>query len=323
MEMKMDMYWPQHKIFFIATLSLFPEHLRDMIITEVFFKPYFAKDDVRFIELTLEEYKKDGYINYKESDKHAWRITEVDSYKATDALVEYLDKWQSNKLRLYSINKPANSSQHRKLLRAALTKAYGQSPGNQLRVSLEDIYGTPSSDIFGTPFWEVVLSMQLSEHPEANIVYLGYDRSESGLYETNAQPYVDFKITSQELLRTLELAAKSSEPLSDEDPQEYYYNGLLACRDGSITYKGVKIPFTRQQADVMRVFMRRPEELRTYDDFTDPHANIFGGKTLTDAHITLSKLVSATRKKLDAAVDQGCITNSPTQGWTLKIQHTE
>lgn len=291
----MEQYWPQHKIFFIATLSLFPEQLRDMVVTEIFYTPFFAKDDSRFIELTLMEYEKDGYLKHEEAGEHGWKITGIDAQKASDDLIEYLDKWQSNELRLLSIKRPADSSRQQEFLYEALVRAYKLTPGDQLRLTLDDIYGSPSSEIFGVPFWELILSMQFSEHPKANITHIGYDRSEGGLYKDSAQPYVDFKITSQELLRSLELASKSSEPLADEDPREYAYNGLLACRDGSITYRGVKVPFTRQQTDVMRVFMRRPEELRTYEDFTDPHANIFGDKPLRDEHVTLSKLVSATR----------------------------
>jgi len=320
--MNMEEYWPQHKIFFIATLSLFPEQLRDMVVTEVFYKPFFAKDDSRFIELTLMEYEKDGYLKYEESGEYGWKITEINAQKASDDLIEYLDRWQSNELRLLSIKKPADSSQQQKFLYEALVGAYKLTPGDELRLTLDDIYESPRTDIFGTPFWELVLSMQFSEHPKANITHIGYDRSEDGLYKDDAQPYVDFKITNQELLRSLGLASKSSEPLDNEDPREYSYNGLLACRDGSITYRGVKIPFTQQQTDVMRVLMRRPEELRTYEDFTDPHANIFGNKPLTDERVTLSKLVSATRKKLDNAVGQNCVTNTASQGWTLKIHPT-
>lgn len=323
MKMTMEQYWPQHKVFFVATLALFPDTLKGAVMTLVFYRPYFAKDDVAVIELTLQEYQKLGYLKYKKLSASEFKIIEIDSVKATDDLVEYLEKWQSDKLSLLSAKKPVDTHRQQKLLHDALARTYQLDPNDTQRIVLEDIYGSQKSEDFGTPFWEPVLSLQLLDLT-AKITLAGYDRSQSGLYKNNAQPYADIKITAQNLRRSLELIAKSSEPISDEDPEEFEYAGLLAARDGTITYKGVAIPFTRQEVDVMRVLLRRPEEMRVEEDFTNPYASIFNNAaSLPDIHTTLSKLISRTRKKLESITGQRCITNTSGRGWTLKITPTE
>lgn len=320
-------YWPQHKMFFLATLALFPENLKGITVTLLFYRPYFAHDDVTVIELTLQEYAKDGYIKYEKSGAGAgeFKITEIDTQKAADDLIDYIEKWLSDKLVLLAAKKPEDAERQQELLLAALARAYRRNPKGQLRVTLEDVYGHPSNDIFGTPFWELVLSLQLSEQPGAMITRIGYDRSMDGLYADDAQPFVDIKITNQGLLRSIELMAKSSEPISDEEPQELNYNGLSAHRDDSFSYKAVDIPFTPQEAAVMRVFMARPEEWRYESDFTDPLANVFSDPVPSDIHKALSQLISRTRIKLNAAVghDQSCIPNKRDVGWKLIIQLTE
>lgn len=326
--MKMEMepqYWPHHKVFFLATLALFPENLKDAVITSLFFRPYFAQDDITVIELTLQEYAKEGYIKYQKLGASQFKITAIDTAKASDDLIDYIDKWLNDKLVLLAAKKPEDAERQQKLLFAALAGAYRLNPKDQLRITSEDVYGQSSNDIFGTPFWELVLSLQLSELPGAVITRIGYDRSMGGIYADDAQPFADIKITSPELLRSIELAAKSSEPINDEEPQEFPYNGLRANRDESISYKGVAIPFTPQEAAVMRVFLKRPEEWRPDDAFTDPLANVFGASEPPDIHKTLSQLISRTRIKLNAAVsdDQSCIKNKRNRGWMLKIRPAE
>lgn len=323
MNMKIEEYWPQHKVFFIATLSLFPERLNGAVVTEIFFKPYFASDDVNVIELTLQQYQKDGLIKYKNKGEYAWQITHVDVLRATDELELYIEKWGRDHLRLLNITKPLAAARQLEMLDQALVVAYRSDPNKQLRITLENIYGVSNSDIYGTTYWELILSLALSEKPKARIIYIGYDRSMSGVYEEGAQPYADIEILDQNLLRSFELRSRGADALTDEDPEEPRYNGLLIARDSAVSYNGAKLVLTRQEVDVLRVLMRRPEELMTYDDFTDPSSNVFTGRALPDVHTTLSKLVSATRKKLDSAVGQNCISNTAKQGWTLKIKRTE
>jgi hypothetical protein len=284
--------------------------------------PYFARDDVAVIELTLREYQKIGYLKYRKRSEGEFEILEINSQKATDDLLEYLALWQNDQLALLTAKKLASSAHQQELLTNALAHAYRLNPQDHQRITLEDIYGSPNSDIFGTPFWELILSLHFSERPEAMIKRIGYDRSMSGLYADNAQPFAEIKITSSEKLRFIELAAKSSEPISDEEPQELEYNGLRFNRDESISYKGVSIDLSPQEAAVIRVFLTRPEEWRSDDAFTAPSADVFVGGT---THANLSKLISQTRVKLNAAIgnDQNAIINKRDRGWKLKIQLAE
>ncbi len=325
MEIETEYYWPQHKVFFLATVALFPENLKDFIVTLLFYRPYFANDDIDLIELTLKEYEKDEYIKYEKLSTGEFKINEVDTNKATDDLIDYLEKWQNNKLVLLAAKKTEDAQHQQKLLLEALTRAYKRSPSNQLRITPEDVYELPNNDIFGTPFWELMLSLQLSEQPSAVLTHIAYDRHMDGLYINGTQPFADIKITSPELLRSIELASKSSEPISDEEPQETPYNGLRANRDESVSYNGETIPFTPQEASVMRVFIARPEEWRSDDSFTDPQADVFENETLPNLHKSLSQLISRTRIKLNVAVgnNQNCIINKRSRGWKLEIQPTD
>lgn len=318
MNMKMEQYWPQHRVFFIATLALFPEKLNGYAVNPWFYKPYFIGEDLDIIKIELEDYKNAGYLKYKDSDG-LYEISDINTQKATDDLIDYVDKWQNDRLSLSSITKPAKPLRQREFLREALVRAYRLDPGDRLRITLENIYGRPNSDSFGTPFWELVLSMQLAEQPSAMITRIDYDRGMDGLYVDGAQPFADIKITDMELLRSIELAAKSSEPIDDEEQQELHYNDLLATRDNAIKYKREEIPFTPQEVAVMRVFMTRPEEWRYESDFTDPFANVFDEPTPPDIHTALSQLISRTRLKLKAAIcsNENPIPNKRGVGWKL------
>lgn len=179
--MKITSYYPQHKLYFLAMISLFPERLKDFVVTEIFFKPFFAHDNWQVIELTLQEYQKEGFLEFKKLGHYEWQITELNSGLATDTLIEYLDNWSADKLQLQSIKKPLNSLKQQALLRKALANAYRDTREKELRLTLEDIFGEPNSDYFGTTFWELVLFMHFSDKPIAKIQNIGYDRSESGL----------------------------------------------------------------------------------------------------------------------------------------------
>lgn len=310
----MKMYWTQHKVFFVATLALFPSYLKGQMVDPVFYKPYFNGFDYLGVELLLCEYRNLGYLQFEKERHGNFIITEIDSNKASDDLYVYLDQWQAGELVILSGKKPSDIRHQNELLLGALvnaSKKYQEHP----RVTLYDIYGTVD---YSPPFWELVLSYQLI-HGKGKIIQLGYDRKLSGLYEDDAQPYVELEITDSNERRTIELSAKSSEPISDEDPEELEYKGLLATRDGLFSYNGKKINFTTQQCDVMRVFMRRPEELRTEEDFTDPLTSIFNGNDYPDIHQTLSQLISATHVKLRKETGKKSIFNEPKRGWRLEI----
>lgn len=332
------MYWPQQEVFLMGTLSLFPEKLTNVPIT-LDEKWYFfgSKTDEELAQ-RLYEYKKAGYIDFKEipllvvytnkdpdpDDEsnfcpypQGFMITSVNKQKVTDDLIQYLENWRNDKLSTDTAYKPDDHTDQYRRLMTALIRAHKHQ--TMPHINAVDIYGDNTTNFYNyePPFWETMLTPQLVSG-QYTIQKMDYDLKNRG------QPFVSIDLTNQKFRRWLELHTKSSETISDDDPEEYEYAGLLATRDGTISYKGARIPLTRQEADVMRVFLRRPEELRSEDDFTDPYANVFSNPTShNDIHTTLSKLISRTRKKLDDAVklaNGSCITNVSGQGWILKIQ---
>ncbi len=336
-QMKMDMYWPQQEVFLMGTLSLFPERLTKGAIT-LDYEWYFfnSKTDDELVR-QLYKYKKAGYIEFKEvpllvvyADKdpdpddesnfrpspRGFMITSINNQKVTDDLTQYLENWYGDKLYTNSAYKPDDHIHQYRRLISALKQTYKRHA--MPHINAVDLYGDNATNFYSypPPFWETVLAPQLITG-QYTIRRMDYD------LENGGQPFVSIELTNQKLRRWLELEVNSSEPISDSDPEELNYGDLLAGRDGTISYKGVMIPFTRQEADVMRVLMRRPEEIRTEDDFTDPYANVFDNPNArNDIHATLSKLISRTRKKLDAAVkpsSKSCITNISHRGWILKI----
>jgi hypothetical protein len=331
--MNMNMYWPQHKVFFMATLSLFPEKVTGRPLMQYSDFYYFGSYTEDELVQQLFKYKREGYLDFEHvpvlvanngpDDESNFKpapwgfmIKSINASKATDDLIEYLENWHSDKLSTDTAHKPDDHTYQYRRFMPALMRAYKRQ--TMPHINAVDIYGDNTTNFYNyePPFWETILTPQLvSGH--YTIRQMDYDLKNRG------QPFVSIELTNQKFRRWLELSGKSSEPVSDDDPEEFEYEDLLAARDGVISYKGTRIPFTRQEADAMRVFLRRPEELRTEDDFTDPYANIFSDPSShDDIHATLSKLISRTRKKLDKVVEpasKSCITNLSGQGWILKI----
>ena len=104
-----EQYWPQHRVFFIGVLALFPEQLDGHEVNLLFYWPYFVTDDPIFIELELEEYRKAGYLQYEKAGA-LYKITSVDSRKATVDLIEYLQLWQLDKLLSLPAGKPPDAA---------------------------------------------------------------------------------------------------------------------------------------------------------------------------------------------------------------------
>jgi DNA-binding winged helix-turn-helix (wHTH) protein len=335
--MNMEMYWSQQDVFLMGTLSLFPEKLLNIPIT-LDEKWYFfdSKTDEELVR-KLYSYKKAGYIEFKEipllvvyadrdpdpddesnfrSSPLGFMITFINNQKVTDDLTQYLENWYADKLSTNSAHKPDDHTHQYRRLTSALIKSFARQ--SMPHINAVDLYGDNKTNFYNypPPFWETVLAPHLVTG-QYSIRQMDYDLVNRG------QPFVSIELTNQKLRRWLELEVNSSEPISDDDPEELNYGDLLAARDGTISYKGVMIPFTRQEVDVMRVFLRRPGELRTEDNFTDPYANVFDDPSAyRDIHTTLSKLIARTRKKLNEAThksNDSYITNVSGRGWILKI----
>jgi hypothetical protein len=325
--MNMEMYWSQPKVFLMGTLALFPEKLEGKVVTLAFDQYYFdARNDEQFLA-ELYKYEKDGYfqfheiplltagLNENDIPPRGFMIDRINTNKATDDLMEYLERWNSDILKSAKATKPADSTHQKTKLYDAIAVIFALQ--KHPRIKWTDLYDRKD---YTAPFWETLLYDPIVTG-NMSVIDMGHgdaiEPESSVMYEF---PYVELKITDPLLRRELELKSKSSQPINEEDLIELHYKGLTANRDGTISYNGNRIPFTPQEVDAMRVLMERPEELRYYDSFTDPLANIFDGRSYDNVQVTLSKLFYSLRKKLNEATDQQAITNSSKRGYTLKLQ---
>lgn len=325
--MNMDIYWSQQEVFLMGTLSFFPDKLKDKPITlDGEWQHYFNNKDFEQLAQQLNEYKEAGYIDFDENTQKvmylgvndasnfpqvpvSFVITKIDSDKVRSDLTQYIKNWCNDKLLTNTAYKPDDSARQHKKLLAALARAYERQ--DMPRINIADIFGDNIDH--EPPFWETVLAPQLVSN-QYEIRQMDYD------INNREQPFVDIKVTDLKLHRSLELAAKSSEPISDDDPGETLpYKGLQAKRDGLIYYNDEEVPFTSQQRDVMRVLLKRPDELRPKEAFTDSEASIFSRKNYPSIDDTLAKLVAATHAKLRIVVGKDCIFNTAGQGWKLKL----
>lgn len=216
-------YWPQHKVFFIAILVLFPKRLKDSPITEMFYKPYFARDDVAVIEATLQDYQKDGYLKYKESGEFGWQITAINTQKAADDLTDHLQKWQRDELLSLPASRPPDAAHQQTLLLNAIARTYANHQ-KEPRITLRDVYGKPSDYDYEPPFWELVLACQLLDK-NVEIKYMDYDKRTSGLYDDNAQPIVDLRIASKEF----EQSVRQHAARTDTREAHVFMQGRYVC----------------------------------------------------------------------------------------------
>lgn len=235
-KMKSEQYWEQHKVFFVATLALFPDRLNKHEVDPWFYRPYFVGKDPDFIGLELEEYQKAGYLKYKKA--HAlYSISEIDAQRAADDLTEYLKKWWRNELLSLPADKPPDSAYQQTLLLNAIARAYTNHQ-KEPRITLQDVYGEPSSYTYKPPFWELVLYYQLIDK-KVEIKYMDYDRRIDGLYDYNAQPVVDFQIIS----KGLEQSVMQLATLTDTREAHVFMQGRFVCIaiSGDKTYSIAKL----------------------------------------------------------------------------------
>jgi len=199
--MNTERYWPQHRVFFIATLALFPDKLNRQAVNPWFYQPYFVGKDLDVIKIELEDYRNAGYLQYEEVDG-LYEISDIDTPKAATDLTKYLKKWQQGELSSASANKPPDAYYQQELLFDAIVCAYAKHQ-SQPRITLEDVYGKPEDYAYDPPFWELVLSYQLLDD-KVEIKDAGYDQRIDGIYDDNPQPYVEYKITDKKLLGLIE-----------------------------------------------------------------------------------------------------------------------
>lgn len=141
---------------------------------------------------------------------------------------------------------------------------------------------------------------------------MDYDLSSS-----TAETFVDIEITDSKLLRRLELSARSSKPISEDDSKELGYRGLRITRDGLVDYNHINISLGGQETSALRTLMERPEDLGMREDI---------GVDLSPKNnkpANMAKPISGLRGKLKEVVGYNCIENISGQGWVLKISSIE
>lgn len=211
--MNMDMYWPQQKVFFLATLALFPDKIVGKIVEPIFWWPYFEpitraighdydEDDYKHFSAMLFYYQRDGYLAYEQTPDKLFEIKSVDSKKAKNDLIAYLKEWQDGQLITNSATKPPDVLYQQELFIGALRLVNNKHQSDP-RIKLSDIYGELSKLDYEAPFWELVLSYQLINH-EVLIKEIGYERNSGGWYNKNSQPYADVEVISEELTQSVE-----------------------------------------------------------------------------------------------------------------------
>ncbi len=234
----MQLYWPQHKVFFIATLALFPGKLDGHEVNPLFYKPYFVGSDLYFIEVELEEYRKAGYLKYEKSGA-LYKITGIDTEEAIKDLTQYLKKWQHNKLLSLPADKPPDTNHQQALLLDAIARAHANQ--SEPRITPKDVYGKPISDTYKPPFWELVLSYELLDN-KVKVKYMDYDRRIDGLYDDNAQPFVDLSIVDKAQVKLIKqrLAKidKSKKPTTPSSIVELRPNGEPSTREAIVFMRG-------------------------------------------------------------------------------------
>lgn len=267
MKQPIEQYWPQHKVFFIGILVLFPEKLNGHEVNQWFYRPYFIGEDPNFIALELEEYRKAGYLEYEKVGA-LYKITSIDSQKAAADLIKYLQQWRHNKLLSLPAGKPPDAAHQRSLLFDAVARAYANN--NEPRITLEDVYGKSGDRAYEATFWELVLSWQLLDE-QVKIAYMDYGRRVDGLYDDDAQPLIDFTITDEKLAREIERRvaqeAKSATPTTLPDIVMARSDKVPTEWKGRVDKEGRQIIITIIGDNAYVI--KQLDEDGTYDKFMD------------------------------------------------------
>ena len=240
--MEPELYWPEHRVYFVATLALFPEKLLEHEVDPLFYTPYFKSKNMNSINLSLNEYRKLGLIEY-ESTGELYKITSVNSKKAKSDLIEYLRQWQQDKLLSLPANKPPDFMRQKSLLIDAVVLAYPNNK-NEPRITLKNVYGDPSDFEYEPKFWELVLSWQLLDK-QIQITYMAYGRRIDGLYDDDAQPLIDFTITDNKLVTEIKrLGTKRPNIVTPTPPSDIVSlpaDGDVTKREGRVIKDGRQI----------------------------------------------------------------------------------
>ncbi len=211
MKMEMETYWPQHKVFLLATLALFPEKLNGMEAEPLFYWAYFgpisnavghdySESDYEHLNTILFYYQRDGYLTYEQTSHGLFEIKGVNTEKAKHDLTNYLKKWQNGHLVTNDATKPPDVSYQQELLTIALQRSSAKHQ-SEPRIQPSDIFDDISKLDYEPPFWELILSTQLLDS-NLELANIGYERK-NGLFYKTSQPYADVSAVSDKLAKLL------------------------------------------------------------------------------------------------------------------------
>jgi hypothetical protein len=132
-----------------------------------------------------------------------------------------------------------------------------------------------------------------------------------------AEKYLRFKLMRLDRDKIRKALASQPKNTRTSAGETLKYNGLV-IKGTEVSYLGQPIYLSFQQLQALRVFMKKPEILRTKDIFKeDP--DVFTGEDYHNIDETLGKLVPAMHAKLKKVIGKKCIYNVPKNGWLLRI----
>ena len=136
-----------------------------------------------------------------------------------------------------------------------------------------------------------------------------------------AEQFLRFRLSNIDQKRLREIVSARPDTSSPKVKVDNYYvvrhKGLIVGIS-DVTYNRMRVPMTKQQRALLRAFVAQPSVTLSYDTLYDNPEIFKSDKTHEDPLETVSKLISATHKKLKPFVGE-CIFNKPEFGWYLKI----
>lgn len=154
--MEINQYWPQEKLFFIASCALFPDKVISSPIKPDFLSVELSVEDEKLKE--LKSYASKGMLKFiidkDDNNKTQYTISSVDQAKFHTMMVEYLKKFRNDELLTSPYKKPESFG----ALRDRLVQYLLHSERSIPLINAYNIW--PNWLGYGSvyPFWEIILS---------------------------------------------------------------------------------------------------------------------------------------------------------------------
>lgn len=136
-----------------------------------------------------------------------------------------------------------------------------------------------------------------------------------------ARDYLQFRLKNIDTEKIRKSLLSETPTDKKEDIEVLRYKGLTLT-GANVEYLSTPIEIRAQLREILRVFLKNPNTLLTYDDFTDVLTDIFDpNKPSSNQRENLSKYISRLHTTLRSAdaVGKRCIFNEHKEGWLLRI----